>query len=532
MSFFRVPRLVHNPSEALGLSEFSQRWLAALLSAGFAFILYIWTAAPHVTWAHEGADGGELLAAAMSNGVPHPPGYPIYIWLLQGWLGFTQLLFPHTELAWQGALLSALCAASSVGVTVLIAGHLLDKQPKRWLWATLVGLAWTIAPLPWAQAVITEVYALHMLLFTFLGWVVLVKGGRFVYLVPVVALGVAHHLTFVLLLPATLYYVWIQRGGTLRQLWQTCGAMACGGLLGLAFYARIPLAAHGAALALVAHQATHPPPVNWGYADNWAGFWWLISGAAYRGYLFSAPSATVLGRIANWAYTLTRQYTVVGLGIALIGLNRWDREQPHLRNFSLLWIVPVSIYSIGYYTRDSDIYLLPVTWLVVLWVAVGLVDGLHWLETRWSNHHLASLLAGVLAVGLAVLLAIRLPELSLRHDNAARQFLNGAVAVLQPNSLVICREDSDTFALWYGAWATGELLRAAPGTAIINDSLYQFDWYQRLVTALYPNVVGNSHSIAEILAHNHGAHPIFFTKDLGLAPKDQLQPAGPLLRYQ
>lgn len=505
------------------MSDHRQRRLAVLLSTGLALLLYIWTAAPHVTWAHEGADGAELLAAAISNGVPHPPGYPLYTWLLQGWVGFTQLLFPNTELAWQGALLSALFAALSVGITVLTAGHLLNKAPKQWLWATFIGIAWAISPLPWAQAVITEVYALHMLLFSLLGWVVLVKGGRFTYLIPVVALGVAHHLTFVLLLPAALYYVWMQRSGTLRALLQTSGAMVCGGLLGLSFYARIPLAAHGIA---------GPPPVNWGYADNWAGFWWLISGAAYHGYLFSAPSATVLGRIADWAYTLTRQYTVVGLGIALIGLSGWDREQPHLRNFSLLWIIPISIYSIGYYTRDSDIYLLPVIWLAGLWFAVGLVESVAWLQSRWSTPRLTPLLTGSLAIGLVVLLSLRWPTLSLRNDNAARQFLNGAIGVLQPNSLVICREDNDTFALWYGAWATGELLRAAPGTAIINDSLYQFPWYQRLVTALYPDVVGDSQSVADILSRNHGSRPIFFTKDLGLAPKDQLQATGPLLRYK
>src|SRR5262249_22503739 len=155
-------------------------------------------------------------------------------------------------------------------------------------------------------------------------------------------------------------------------------------------------------------------------------------------YLFSAPSATVLGRIANWAYTLTSQYTVIGLGLALMGLNRWDREQPHLRNFSLLWIVPISIYSIGYYTRDSEIYLLPVAWLVVLWLAVGLVDGVRWLQARWSYKQVPGLVITLLLVSLIVLLSIRLPVLSLRQDKEARRFLDGALTVLQPNSLVIC----------------------------------------------------------------------------------------------
>ncbi len=497
--------------------------LAAALATGLAFALYVWTAAPGITWAHEGADGAELLAAAVSNGVPHPPGYPLYMWLLQAWLRFAQLFFPGSDLAWHGALLSALCAALSVGITVLIAGHLLDQQPGRWLWATWAGLAWAISPLLWSQAVITEVYALHVLFFTLLGWVILVKGGRFVYLVPIIALGVAHHLTFILLLPSVLYYIGSIRGGTLRQLGQTIAVMALGGILGLVFYLRIPWVASGVAV---------PPPVNWGYADNGAGFWWLISGAAYRNYLFSAPSSTLLSRIASWAYTVTSQYTVVGLGLALFGLNNWDRNQPQLRNFSLLWIVPISIYAIGYYTRDSDIYLLPVTWIVVLWLAVGLADAQRWLQIRWPARSLSIVAAIVLTIALVILGSLRLPTLSLRHDSEARQFLEGATAALPPNSIVISREDNDTFALWYGAWASGTLIHRAPGVVLINDSLYQFPWYQRLIAALYPAVVGNSHSVEEILALNHGVRPIFFSADLSLVPSNQLQKVGPLWRYK
>ncbi len=79
------------------------------------------------------------------------------------------------------------------------------------------------------------------------------------------------------------------------------------------------------------------------------GMWWLVSGAAYRGYLFSSPTSTIMTRLSGWAYMVTTQYTPVGLALALVGLAHWDRHAPHLRTFSLLWIVPVSVYAIGYY---------------------------------------------------------------------------------------------------------------------------------------------------------------------------------------
>ena len=75
--------------------------LAAAGAGVAAFGLYAASLAPGLTWAHQGADGGELLAAAAANGVPHPPGYPLYIMLLQLWLGATGLVAP--EVIWRCA---------------------------------------------------------------------------------------------------------------------------------------------------------------------------------------------------------------------------------------------------------------------------------------------------------------------------------------------------------------------------------------------------------------------------------------------
>jgi hypothetical protein len=485
-------------------------------------LLYWATTAPRFTWAHEGADGGDLLAAAVTNGVPHPPGYPLYMLILQGWLWFTGLLWPHSDLAWRGNLLSVVCASASVYITVLTVYYLLPLQPWRWVWAFCAGLAWTISPLPWSQAVITEVYALHALIVALLGWITFAAPRQPRRLVIPVALGFAHHLTSVLLLPAIYYYWWLGQGGGWRRFWQTGLLLGFGALVGLLFYLRIPL---------VAHRAGMPAPVNWGFADNLADLWWLVSAAAYHGYLFSVPANTILGRIANWAFLLTTQLTPIGLGLALLGLSTWDQTRPHLRNFSLLWVIPVSIYTIGYYTRDSDIYLLPVVWLMVIWSAVGLCEALDWTQARMPKRPLAPWLASGLLLGCAVLLSLRLPTLSVRSDLEAHDYLQKVAAVLEPNSLVITSEDRDTFAVWYGVWGDGELLQRAPGIAVINYSLCQFPWYQRLITRLYPTVVQNQPTIDQILTNNLDQRPIYFSQKVDTIPAERLKPAGPLWRY-
>ena len=44
-----------------------------------AFSTYFWTLAPTITWRNDGADGGDLIAAAYTLGIAHPPGYPVYV---------------------------------------------------------------------------------------------------------------------------------------------------------------------------------------------------------------------------------------------------------------------------------------------------------------------------------------------------------------------------------------------------------------------------------------------------------------------
>src|SRR5690606_1097087 len=190
----------------------------------------------------------------------HPPGYPFYILLLQGWLFLGRLFITATP-ARLGNLLSALCAAASVGVTVATAGRLLAPRSDRWLWAAMGGLAWAVTPLLWSQALITEVYALHALLIALAGWAALSQPIRRPVLVVALALGAAHHLTSLLLWPALAYLLWSEPAGRGQGRWRVWWLLALAGIAGSLFYLRI----------LWAAGADPPPPVNWGYADNLAG---------------------------------------------------------------------------------------------------------------------------------------------------------------------------------------------------------------------------------------------------------------------
>ena len=57
-----------------------ERFLPVVLCLSLLAV-YGLTLAPGLTWANSGADGGDLIAAAATGGVPHPTGYPVYLLL-------------------------------------------------------------------------------------------------------------------------------------------------------------------------------------------------------------------------------------------------------------------------------------------------------------------------------------------------------------------------------------------------------------------------------------------------------------------
>jgi hypothetical protein len=522
--------LVSQEEDLSSVATLSSRYLqirtgpaVAFSAAGLAFFLYMWTIAPGYTWANFGADGGELLAAAVTNGVPHPPGYPFYILLLQAWLTLWEWLWPGRDMAWRGNLFSAVAAATSVGFTAHLLYRFFAGVTHCRVWYALVAaVAWAAAPLLWRQALITEVYALHSLLFVLLAWGVFAfrpssRRHQALFLGLVIGLGVAHHLTLLLLLPALFYWLWTEPEGDLRRFyfWAYLGMGVVPGLL---LYLRIPIVA----------AAT--PPVNWGYPDSFSGFWWLVSGAAYQHYLFGVEPDQWLLRLSHWALVLSSQYTPIGFAVAVLGLYYLDQHQPRFRTFSLLWLLPVSLYSISYNTTDSEIYLLPVVWLLAIWFTYGVLFTANWMrQARQSWAHLFPVFVLILLLGMAV---VRVPDYSLGQESAATGYLAELVEVLEPNSLVFSSADEQTFTLWYGTYATGELLEAAPGTVLVNVALYQFDWYRRLLVDLYPELKGTgTDSVEDILFANVDKRPIYFTEQVDPAAQENLEPLKSIWRY-
>jgi hypothetical protein len=428
--------------------------------------------APTITWRNAGADSGDLVTAAINLGVPHPTGYPLYTMLAHAFVGL-----PGAEPARDVNLLSAVAGALAVGATFWAAYRVIAAEEKAAGALPLVAGwaaagAYAFGELLWSQATIAEVYSLNALLVALLvavAWTPKVPGRPYI-LALLFGLGLAHHATVVLLLPALWPYVpTIRRWLTIRKL---VGVVACL-VPGLLAYLYIPLRA-----------SAHPVP-NWGSADNLASFLWLVSGAVYRSYLRAPRLAFVLQRASAWAGIWVRDLGVLGLALALLGLWRGLETGRRFDLFGLTYVALLSIYAVLYVTVDSYLYLITAAIVIALWMSRGAFVMLQavqgWSRSRNGRAWLAIAAVVVLAVPVFSLVT-RFRAMDLSADFEAYAFAADVLQAAEPNAVVISDGDEQTFPLWYLRYG----LQQRPDLTVVDRRLLAFGWYRDQVASQQP----------------------------------------------
>jgi Protein O-mannosyl-transferase TMEM260-like len=498
-----------------------------------ALAIYALCLAPGLTWSHDGADGGDLLAAALTQGVPHPPGYPTYQILLRAAIA----LFPG-EPARAGNWLSALCAAGAAALLADLALRMLPARPWRGPIALVAAVTWAVSPTLWSQAVITEVYTLHALLLAALLWLLWRWRERSSAQHPgrpwlaaagfVFGIGLGSHLSTLLALPGVAAWLWANR--LLLKPLRAAGWAAIFGatLLGLGVFLYLPAAARG------------DPPVNWGDPRSVPQFWWLVSGQIYRPLVFGTGMHDLLSRIAAWTGEASVQLGGGPWGalIALAGLFWLDRHDHAWWRATLLIGLAFSIYAIGYGTRDSYVYLVPVWTVAALWLAAGLAWGAEAVASaKFSRRALRLLRIPLLLVlvGLPVLsLARYWDRMDLSGDHEARDWMAEALNGADPGGIILTSGDRTTFALWYALYG----LKLRPDLTPVNVSLYAYPWYQRALVDHHSTLTryardGALPSLEQLVTDAGKERPIYRAEpmvlDIAIAAE---HPAGELIEIE
>ncbi len=455
-----------------------QNYVFPLLAGFVSLLVYSITLAPDLTWANFGSDGGELITASITWGIPHPPGYPTYIIL-----GKLFSLLPFGTLAWRFNLFSAVAAATAITFVTATSLDMLSTSNNRYLASMSAGIAMAFTPMLWSQAIITEVYALNIAVIAIFLWSLLkrrsaLQTGLFA------GLSITTHLTSLMVLPMAFAL-------TPRKHWKR---LLAGAAIGLSPLLILPILGRSVS------------PVIWGNPSTPSGWWWLVSGQIYHANLVVSPISTLLPKISQLSVTMLRQLVWVGWLFVVLGI-----ASRLIERRVLSWLLITSLaylsYNFFYVPDDAIVTVLPIFILLGPALAAGLSQ-----IGFWSFF-----------LPLALLIA-NYQTLDLHENRSLRPMAYQIFDAAPQNAILLTPGDQSIFTLWYFYY--GEAYRQ--DLALVDTNLFAFEWYRHRLSNSYPDLLAvEEDNVDAFIKSNGRSRPICFVPpnldgDLDCYPKNEI----------
>ncbi len=458
-------------------------WAAAGLVFAAALFIYILTLAPTVVF----LDSGELILAAFEPGIPHPPGFPLYVLL-----GHIFSRIPFSTPAFRLNFMSAFFAAQAAAGIFLILFNNQNRKaatPARRLIAALAAaLSFAFSRTFWTWAVQAEVYTLGgfliaALIAALLAWRRRAGAGgkeaadRWCYLTGFLfGLGLAnHHLTVLLLAPAFFYLI-IRTAGWRFLIGKRLIFALSFCLLGLSLYLYLPF------------RSAADPLLNWGDPSTPARFLRHVLGGQYRA-ISAFSSARLIEQVGQLIGTWIGQCTAAGAVLALIGLwKQWKRDRPLCRFFLLIVLTNVvfvlartSLYILN---TDIEAWYLPAFIVTAIWLGGGIAAVLDWAARKGRGF---VRLASVIVLFFPLLpLAANFHRCDLSDYYLAVDYAENTLKGLEPDAVILTRDWRLSGPLLYLQHAEG----VRPDVAVIDCEMVRGRWYGDYLERRLPGVLG------------------------------------------
>lgn len=449
-------------------------------------------------------DSGELAAVVCTLGIAHPTGYPLFT--LLGWT-FSHIPVGGEEIVRLNRMAALFCALG-----VLVFFHVVrilltivsERAPalrlgenghhtRRVLVASAgASLLLAFSETYWSQALVLEVYSLHVLLLLLLllfffkaaiprasrapdekRSVVVPTEHWWLVFAFAVGLSFANHMTTILLAPGLLY-MYFATNGAARTSWMRLLAMAVPFLLGLSVYLYLPL------------RASAGPVLNWGNPVTLERFLWHVGGKQFRVWIFESTEAA--GRqLLYFVNTLPGEFAYVGLVFCLVGVVTLWRAHRRLGITLVLLFVTCVAYSINYDIHDIDSYFMLSYVSLALMSGVGLLRVIVWStqRLRWRTP-LSS--AAVLALCL-VPLPYHFAVVDRSKNYLVEDYTHNMFKSLEPQALILSYQwDYWVSASWYYQLVRG----IRPDVVVVDKELLRRSWYLLSLERLYPWLMDQS----------------------------------------
>jgi hypothetical protein len=458
-------------------------WLAPLVAFVALLVLYVATLAPSVV----GGDSGELTASALSGGVAHPPGYPLFTLLARL---FNALPLGHTA-AWRVNLLSAVSTAAAGGLVCAVVLLWTRQTAAALVAAALFGTSSEI----WLHATSAEVFGLNVMFvaLAFLLWlgVERTRSRNLVWgLALASGLAMCNHHTFVFVgAPLCLRSLWVAR----QKLGARGIALAIAlGLAGLAPYAYLRFASMSSAA------------ISWGDISTLDGFLDHVLRRNYGTFSLGksgkagafVEEGTFFPTLWHMGVLATVRLLWIGLPLALLGFYAAFKNT---RERSLGWVLAgvLGLYVLSFCVLSNmstrqGLYLwvlarffIQSDCMLAIATGLGFARLMQMLGDRWPTAFrrvfVGYLMAGLLFV---VGIAAHVGHANQRHNTIFSDFVTTAFASLPPNAIVITMGDHLTGSVFYFR----EIEKLRPDTIHLDRELLGISWYGERKRRLYPDL--------------------------------------------
>ncbi len=428
------------------------RKLGAILSFFLPLGVYVRTLSPSVNF----GDTGELITASATLGIPHPPGFPLWVILSHF---FTYL--PFNSIAWRVNLSSAVFASLSILTLYLLINLVLSRLMENERLVVIISLAVSLSlsftSELWSQAIITEVYALYFLMAIsvvyFLYRYSIEESPRWLYLAFMfLGLGITNHYLAVLLLPPTLFYLIIYHPTLFTKTPKVLIKAITLFLLSLCVFLYLPI------------RSSHNPVIDWGNPENMGNFLSVVMrkqfsfadqvdlGVVTLPFSFLAKPATQLMNTLELIVIITfKNLGPVILLLAFLGLYTTYRKDRRLMVISLLFwgaLGPGFAFLIGDSYRVGTLYIpyVPSFFILAVIASIGFGESVQVIRTKpnlWK---------------LVVVLLILMPAIFLAANFKSRDYSTNTVAydhalnllnTAEKNAIIFSEENEWLFPLLY-----------------------------------------------------------------------------------
>jgi hypothetical protein len=339
----------------------------ACVVATVAFWAYTRTLLPGVDL----GDTGGFQAAVLWPEQSARRAYPLYYTLAAPFITAVSRDNPARGLN----LFSAIWAAVAVGLLAVAAGRL-TKSP---LAGAASGLLLAFSYTFWTQALIAEVYSLHLALvaaclLALHAFATSPTMPRLALFFALYAVAFGNHLGMILfLVPFTVF---------LLQVHPRPREVVAPSTILLALLIAVAGALQYLPTFLFVWSSIDAPPA---WSDRIAAFWLDVTKADWREEMVLGVTPSQLwNRLQMWAWDGRQQFGIAGLVLAAIGAGRlWSLSKPWAVFIWLAYTISTA-FALTYNVGDTHVFLLPGHFLIALAIGVGIA---HW-RSRGLRHAL------------------------------------------------------------------------------------------------------------------------------------------------